>query len=88
MFLSLYGIDEVKLTGIVKTPKGFQAMFTVPGTRKTFFAKVGDRFFDGEILGMTVKSVSVRQNATDGRPSGKDGIKRELVLRNEAPDRK
>ena len=63
------------LRGITKTPKGSIAAFEVavpegpdrplpPPRPRTFFAKVGDRFYDGRILEIGESTVTVEQCAS------------------------
>lgn len=57
-------IQEVALKGIVKTPEGFIALLL--GTDgKSYFAKVRQKLFDGEIIGMDAASVTFRQEIAD-----------------------
>jgi Tfp pilus assembly protein PilP len=57
-------IQEVALKGIVKTPEGFVAM--VLGTDgKSYFPRVGQRLFDGQIVAIDQTSVTFRQEITD-----------------------
>lgn len=57
-------IQEVALKGIVKTPEGFIGMFL--GTDgKSYFSRVGQRLFDGQIVTMDQQSVTFRQEVTD-----------------------
>jgi Tfp pilus assembly protein PilP len=57
-------IQEVALKGIVKTPQGFVAM--ILGTDgKSYFPRVGQRLFDGQIIAIDQTTVTFRQEITD-----------------------
>jgi type IV pilus assembly protein PilP len=57
-------IQEVALKGIVKTEGSFIAM--LQGTDgKSYFCKVGQRLFDGQIVAMDKETVTFRQDVTD-----------------------
>jgi type IV pilus assembly protein PilP len=57
-------IQEVVLKGIVKDRSGYVAMLL--GTDgKSYFARVGQRFFDGQIVAMDAATVTFRQEVTD-----------------------
>lgn len=58
IFLRLFTLDEVALTGVAKTPKGYVAVLETSGGR-TFFAKVGDQLYDAKILEIGESSVTV-----------------------------
>jgi hypothetical protein len=57
-------IQEVALKGIVKDQSGFIAMLAATDG-KSYFAKVGQKFYDGEIIAMDVATVTFRQEVTD-----------------------
>jgi type IV pilus assembly protein PilP len=57
-------IQEVALKGIVKTKDGYVAMLVGPDT-KAYFARVGQRLFDGSIIAMDQATVTFRQEVTD-----------------------
>ena len=74
IFLALYSVDEIALTGITKTPKGSIAVLEVvdpegpyrplpPPRPLTFFAKVGDRLYDARIVEIGASTVTVEQCA-------------------------
>jgi type IV pilus assembly protein PilP len=57
-------IQEVALKGIVKDSKGYTAMLL--GTDgKSYFCKVGQRLFDGQITAIDAATVTFRQEVTD-----------------------
>jgi type IV pilus assembly protein PilP len=57
-------IQEVALKGIVKSEGSFIAM--LQGTDgKSYFCKVGQRLFDGQIVAMDKETVTFRQDVTD-----------------------
>lgn len=57
-------IQEVALKGIVKTPDGYIGMLL--GTDgKSYFCRIGQRLFDGQIIAMDQTSVTFRQEVTD-----------------------
>ena len=57
-------IQEVALKGIVKDKTGFVAMLL--GTDgKSYFCRVGQRLFDGQITAIDAATVTFRQEVTD-----------------------
>jgi hypothetical protein len=57
-------VQEVSLKGIVKDPKGFIAMLLGPDG-KSYFVKVGQKVYDGEVTAIDATSVTFRQQVTD-----------------------
>lgn len=57
-------VQELALKGIVKDQSGFIAMMQATDG-KSYFAKVGQRFYDGVIVAMDAASVTFRQEVTD-----------------------
>ena len=57
-------IQEVALKGIVKDQKGYIAMLLGTDT-KSYFARSGQRLFDGVITGIDAATVTFRQEVTD-----------------------
>ena len=57
-------IQEVALRGIVKTPDGYIAMLQGPDN-KSYFVRVGQRLYDGQITTMDMATVTFRQDVTD-----------------------
>jgi Tfp pilus assembly protein PilP len=57
-------IQELALKGIVKDAVGFIALLQAPDG-KTYFPKVGQRFYDGVLVAMDAATVTFRQEVTD-----------------------
>jgi hypothetical protein len=57
-------IAEAALKGIIKNIDGFIAFFQV-SDGKSYWAKNGQRFYDGEITGIDLTTVVFRQEVTD-----------------------
>lgn len=57
-------IQELALKGIVKDQSGYIAMMQATDG-KSYFAKVGQRFYDGVLVAMDAVSVTFRQEVTD-----------------------
>lgn len=57
-------IQEVALKGVVKTPEGFIAMVLGPDG-KSYFVKLGQRFYDGAVTAVDGSSVIFRQEVAD-----------------------
>lgn len=57
-------VNEIALRGIVKTKEGYIGMVVGPD-QKSYFCKVGQRLYDGTLVGMTEKTVIFRQEITD-----------------------
>jgi Tfp pilus assembly protein PilP len=57
-------IQELALKGIVKDATGFIALLQAPDG-KTYFPKVGQRFYDGALVTMDAATVTFRQEVTD-----------------------
>lgn len=57
-------IQELALKGIVKDRPGFIAMLQATDG-KSYFARTGQRFYDGVIIGMDAATVTFRQEVTD-----------------------
>ncbi len=58
-------ISEMELKGIVKDASGvFIAIFVGPD-KKTHKMKVGDKFYDGEIMSIDIKKVVIKQEVQD-----------------------
>jgi hypothetical protein len=62
-------LAEVKLTAIVKTPRGNIATFEGGPKKEGYFARVGDKFWDGVVTDISyeTKTVVVRQQLNDPR---------------------
>jgi hypothetical protein len=57
-------VQEVALKGIVRDKSGYIAMLQATDG-KSYFAKVGQRFYDGVITAMDGATVTFRQEVTD-----------------------
>ncbi len=57
-------IQEVALKGVVKTPEGYTAMVLGPDG-KSYFVKLGQRFYDGAVTALDGSSVTFRQEVAD-----------------------
>jgi len=57
-------IQELTLTGIVKLPEGFISMFQGPDN-KSYFVRLGQRVYDGEVVALDMISVTFRQEVAD-----------------------
>jgi hypothetical protein len=80
-------VQEVSLKGIVKDPKGYIAMLLGPDG-KSYFVKIGQKLYDGEVTAIDATSVTFRQQVTDpmllpGQPRIRD-VKKTLYPSEEA----
>jgi len=57
-------IDEMKLTGIVKTRQGMVGVISGPDN-KGYLIRVGDKVLDGEVIRITDRAVVFRQEVND-----------------------
>jgi Tfp pilus assembly protein PilP len=57
-------IQELALRGIVHTEEGYISMLEGPDA-KSYFARVGQRVYDGVIIAMDGSTVTFRQDVTD-----------------------
>ncbi|HSP16308.1 MAG TPA: pilus assembly protein PilP [Thermoanaerobaculia bacterium] len=57
-------IDEIKLTGIVRTKQGIVGVVSGPDN-KGYLIRVGDKVLDGEVIRITQTSVVFRQEVND-----------------------
>lgn len=57
-------IDEIKLTGIVRTKQGTVGVIAGPDN-KGYLIRVGDKVLDGEVIRVTPSSVVFRQEVND-----------------------
>jgi hypothetical protein len=57
-------IQELTLTGIVELQEGFVTMFLGPDN-KSYFVRLGQRVYDGEVVALDMHSVTFRQEVTD-----------------------
>jgi len=57
-------IDEIKLTGIVRTKQGIVGVIAGPDN-KGYLIRIGDKILDGEVVRITPSSVVFRQEVND-----------------------
>jgi Tfp pilus assembly protein PilP len=57
-------IDEIKLTGIVRTKQGVAGVISGPDN-KGYLIRVGDKVLDGEVIRITPSAVVFRQEVND-----------------------
>lgn len=58
-------IDEIVLSGIIKTKRGFLAQIQAANQQKSFLLKAGDQLFDGDVIRISAKEVVFKQNVQD-----------------------
>lgn len=58
-------IDEIKLSGIFKTPKGFVAQVQASDKQKSYLLKEGDQLYDGDVVSISSKEVVFKQIVQD-----------------------
>lgn len=58
-------IDEVNLTGIFKTTRGFVAQVQAGKKEKSFLIREGDRLYDGDVVSISRNEVAFRQLVQD-----------------------
>lgn len=58
-------IDEIDLTGIWRTSKGFVAQVVASNQKKTFLLKEGDQLYDGDVVSINKKEVVFKQIVQD-----------------------
>jgi type IV pilus assembly protein PilP len=77
-------IQEVALKGIVKDQAGYIAMLQATDG-KSYFAKIGQRFYDGVIVAMDAATVTFRQEVSDPlSPVKSRDVKKSLYASEEA----
>lgn len=57
-------IDEIKLTGVVRTKQGIAGVISGPDN-KGYLIRVGEKVLDGEVIRITPSSVVFRQEVND-----------------------
>lgn len=57
-------VDEIDLSGVVKTKQGLVAMIKGPDN-KGYLIRVGDKVFDGELIRISQNSIVFRQEVND-----------------------
>ncbi len=58
-------IDEIVLTGIMRTPSGFVAQVQAARNQKSFLIREGDQLFDGEVVAINKGEVVFKQIVQD-----------------------
>lgn len=58
-------IDEILLSGIIKTRNGFMAQVQSADQQKSYLLKVGDQLFDGDVIAINGKEIVFKQNVQD-----------------------
>src|SRR5437762_13839822 len=55
-------IDEIRLKGILRTPKGFVAqVLPSQGVRKSYLLREGDQLFDGDVISINRSQIIFKQ---------------------------
>lgn len=58
-------IDEIDITGIFRTPKGFVAQVSAANQKRGYLLKEGDQLYDGDVLNITRNEVVFKQMVQD-----------------------
>jgi len=58
-------IDELDLTGIWRTGKGFVAQISATNQKKTYLLKEGDQLYDGDVVSINKKEIVFKQIVQD-----------------------
>jgi hypothetical protein len=58
-------IDEIDLTGIFRTPKGFVAQVVAANQKKSYLLKIGDQLYDGDVVSISRTEVVFKQIVQD-----------------------
>lgn len=58
-------VDEVELTGIFRTPRGYVAQVRTSKNEKGYLIKEGDQLYDGEVVNITRTEVVFKQIVQD-----------------------
>lgn len=58
-------IDEIDLTGIFQTPRGFVAQVQASNKEKSYLLRDGDQLYDGDVVRITRREVVFRQIVND-----------------------
>ena len=58
-------VDEVELTGIIRTPRGYLAQVRTSKNEKGYLIKEGDQLYDGEVVNITRTEVVFKQIVQD-----------------------
>lgn len=58
-------IDEIDLTGIIRTSKGFVAQVVAANQKKSYLLKEGDQLYDGDVVSINRNEVVFKQIVQD-----------------------
>jgi hypothetical protein len=58
-------IDDIVLTGIIRTPKGLVAQVSDAPRKKSYLLKEGDQLFDGDVVSINRSEVIFKQIVQD-----------------------
>ena len=58
-------IDEIDLTGIFKTSRGFVAQVVASNKGKSYLLREGDQLYDGDVVGISQNEVVFKQIVND-----------------------
>ena len=58
-------IDEIDLTGIFKTSRGFVAQVVASNKAKSYLLREGDQLYDGDVVGISQNEVVFKQIVND-----------------------
>jgi Tfp pilus assembly protein PilP len=58
-------IDEIDLSGIFKTSRGFIAQVVAPNKNKSYLVRVGDQLYDGDVVRISQNEVVFKQIVND-----------------------
>jgi Tfp pilus assembly protein PilP len=58
-------IDEVDLTGIYHTSRGYIAQLVSPGKDRSYLVRVGDQLYDGDVVRITQQEIVFKQIVND-----------------------
>ena len=64
-------IDEIELTGITRTARGYVALVSPHGVRRSYMLKEGDQLFDGDVISINPREIVFKQlvqNPTASKP--------------------
>ena len=73
-------VNDAKVVGITRNKEGFVAII-MGSDKKARFMKVGDKLYDGEILGIEADKVIFRQDLTEEVPTAPGLRSKEVVKR-------
>ncbi len=58
-------IDEIDLTGVFRTSRGWVAQVVAANQKKSYLLRVGDQVFDGDVVGINKNEVVFKQIVQD-----------------------